>query len=449
MAINITINFDDFEVPNIEEIRDLKALVDQINQSFAKRSDIKNDTEESFVDIHNENWLAYPLADIPAAAWDPDNQCMSPGTGEVRKMRCDVDGRKDHYQTENVISYCPEDIPALVTVDCGAPVAITGVGTTTLGDECTEVCVSGTVTGAGSVTVTSGANSVVLAEGDVTNSCIALDGDVVVTATNATLDLTLQGRQERPNFVLIIQDTQCCEWVVIPCGEGGVSREEFEEKCREIEELKECLCALKTIVEDNIALTPEEQQTIEDCPCEDDPGPCPQCGEIPDAFNLAVKDAVVAGPVTITASTGVFGLEMVEAIIDAPCLQSILDALDIEITSDAECIWSGEVEISCDLLVTQAPGSLPTPGIPAVHTFTFRFGAGVNTDLVGNSVANFSLADVTSTLATTGIWTGFQANFTTSSFFVPTVACGDKTPSVDATAQNDYDISAATICYDY
>ena len=226
MTINITIDLDDFEIPNLEQVKNLKELVDQINQNYARRSDIKNRPNEQFIDIHNENWVARPLADIPAATWDAEEECMTPGEGEVQLMRCDGDVRKDHSATEKVRNLCSEVIPASTLAACGDPVEVTATQTVMLDAECDQVCITGTVMGNGSVTVESGANSVDLMEGDA-NVCIDLDGDVDVTSTNATFSLTLQGQSEIPNFVIILQDTQCCEWWVIPCGGGGGTTEDI------------------------------------------------------------------------------------------------------------------------------------------------------------------------------------------------------------------------------
>lgn len=244
--------------------------------------------------------------------------------------------------------------------------------------------------------------------------------------------------------VIAFQDI-CCTWQMF-----GLSRQETDTS-----ELLKCLCALRDIVQDNVddgnlTVTPEQQTLLDNCPCSND-GDCNFCPDIPNSFTLEVKNANVASPVLMTASPAV--LQQVEATMDAACLQTILDALSASMTlvPGQDCLWAGEIEVTCDLLVDNSPGFLPATGAPGTYTFTFRFGAQVDVDLSGNYFADFSLSDVTSTFPGNPPFNGFQADFRTNTTFgVQTIPCGTQDPAVAAVGpQNDFDITAARLCLVY
>ncbi len=223
------IDLSDLQIPDINQIREFNELLQKLNRDAARLEDLPDEVVLPERGLHNEQWLAVPTADIPGAMWDADNECLTPGQGEVNFVYCSGENiqKIEKSYTVPVNNMCSEVIPAMSSAACGESMITTGTETLTFDNECTEVCITGTITGAGSVTITSGANSVELMEGDDIDECLTLDGDVDVTSTNAIFELTLQGQSESPNFVFALQDTACCQWWILTCGGGGGTTEDI------------------------------------------------------------------------------------------------------------------------------------------------------------------------------------------------------------------------------
>ena len=207
-------------------------------------------SEDSINGIHNETWVGYPLADIPAATWDADNECMTPGEGTIQLMKCRRRGAnvtwKNHYRIQRVKSYCPTVIEARTEIDCGDPVTVDMVNTDVmLPANCETFTLTGTIANAGApstINVDSDGNSIgstdvsedgafeiVFSADDVVNNTVS----VGLTGGGTLADMVIQGMTEIPTFVSAFQDTECCQWWVQPCG-TGTGTTDFETDCDQI-----------------------------------------------------------------------------------------------------------------------------------------------------------------------------------------------------------------------